>query len=169
MEQICLCTTSTDLAIQAGQHTKAIELPPQYKEFTKVFSEKKSFHFPPQPWNHMIEFKKGTPDMIDCKVYPMSQSKDKALQEFLTEQLKKGYICPSESQYSSSFFITKKDGKLCPVQDYRRINNYSILYRINTHFPSSHWMKIMLLLLTAPWHIYNKRQSNFLWFVCDKI
>ena len=126
VEQICLCTTSTDLAIQAGQHTKAIELPPQYKEFTKVFSEKKSFHFPPQPWNHMIEFKKGTPDMIDCKVYPMSQSKDKALQEFLTEQLKKGYIRPSESQDSSSFFITKKDGKLCPVQDYRRINNYTI-------------------------------------------
>ena len=27
-EQSCLCTTSTDLAIQAGQHTKAIELPP---------------------------------------------------------------------------------------------------------------------------------------------
>ena len=74
----------------------------------------------------MIEFKKGTPDMIDCKVYPMSQSKDKALQEFLTEQLKKGYIRPSESQDSSSFFITKKDGKLCPVQDYRRINNYTI-------------------------------------------
>ena len=27
-----------DLAIQAGQHTKAVELPLQYKEFAKVFS-----------------------------------------------------------------------------------------------------------------------------------
>ena len=46
-EQSCLHTTSTDLAIQAGQHTKAVELPPQYREFAKVFSEKGSFCFPP--------------------------------------------------------------------------------------------------------------------------
>ena len=128
-EQSCLRTTSTDLDIQAGQHTKAAKLPPQYKEFTKVFSKKKSFFcFPPlRPWDHMIEFKKGTPDAIDCKVYPMSQSEDEALWEFLTEQLEKGYIHPSKSQYASSFFfIAKKDRKICPVQDYRRINNYTI-------------------------------------------
>ena len=32
-EQCCLCTTATELAIQAGQHTKPVELPPQYQEF----------------------------------------------------------------------------------------------------------------------------------------
>ena len=75
----------------------------------------------------MIEFKKDTPDTIDCKVYLMSQKEDKALQDFLMEQLEKGYIRPSKSQYaSSSFFISKKDGKLCPVQDYRHINNCTI-------------------------------------------
>ena len=46
-EQSCLCTTSTDLAIQAEQHTKAVELPPRYREFAKVFSEEESFCFPP--------------------------------------------------------------------------------------------------------------------------
>ena len=72
----------------------------------------------------MIEFKKGTPDVIDCKVYPMSQKEDEALRDFLAEQLEKGYIRPSKSQYASSFFfISKKDGKLRPVQDYRRIND----------------------------------------------
>src|SRR3984957_696685 len=75
----------------------------------------------------MIEFKKDTPDAIDCKVYPMSQNEDQGLRDWLTEQLEKGYIRPSKSQYASSFFfIKKKDGKLCPVQDYRRINNYTI-------------------------------------------
>ena len=75
----------------------------------------------------MIEFKKGTPNAIDCKVYPMSQKEDEALQNFLTEQLEKGYICPSKSQYASSFFfIPKKDRKLHPVQDYRCINDYTI-------------------------------------------
>ena len=42
-EQSCLRTTATELAIQAGQHTKAVELPPQYQEFAKVFSEEESF------------------------------------------------------------------------------------------------------------------------------
>ena len=36
-------------------------------------------------------------------------------------------VRPSKSQYaSSSFFISKKDGKLCPVQDYRHINDCTI-------------------------------------------
>ena len=42
-EQCCLCTTATELAIQAGQHTKVVELPPQYQRFAKVFSEEESF------------------------------------------------------------------------------------------------------------------------------
>ena len=126
--QSCIKTTSTNLAIAAEQHTKKVEIPPQYQRFAKVFSEEESQRFPPsRPWDHMIEFKKDTPDAIDCKVYPMSQSEDQGLQDWLTEQLEKGYIRPSKSQYTSSFFfIKKKDGKLCPVQDYRRINNYTI-------------------------------------------
>ena len=75
----------------------------------------------------MIKFKKDTPDAIDCKVYPMLQNEDQGLRDWLTEQLEKGYICPSKSQYASSFFfIKKKDGKLRHVQDYLRINNYTI-------------------------------------------
>ena len=75
----------------------------------------------------MIEFKKGAPEAIDCKVYPMSRLEDEALKEFLDKQLAKGYIRPSKSQYASSFFfISKKDGKLCPVQDYRKINDITI-------------------------------------------
>ena len=75
-EQCCLRTTSTNLAIQARQHTKAVELPPQYQKFTKVFSKKESSCFPPScSWDHMIEFKKGTPNALDCKVYPMLQDK----------------------------------------------------------------------------------------------
>ena len=57
----------------------------------------------------------------------MSRQEDEALKEFLDEQLAKGYIRPSKSQYASSFFyITKKDRKLRPVQDYRKINDITI-------------------------------------------
>ncbi len=78
---------------------------------------------PKRAWDHAIEFKKDTPDTIDCKVYPQTQEEDKVLQKFLTEEVEKGYIQPSKSPYASPFFyIKKKDGKLRLVQDYWKIN-----------------------------------------------
>jgi hypothetical protein len=57
----------------------------------------------------------------------MTQEEDKSLLKFLQEQEAKGYIRPSISPYASPFFfIKKKDGKLRPVQDYRRINDITI-------------------------------------------
>ena len=57
----------------------------------------------------------------------MTQNEDKALEEFIKEQSGKGYIRPSKSPYASSFFfIKKRDGKLRPVQDYRKINHHTV-------------------------------------------
>ena len=57
----------------------------------------------------------------------MTRTEDDALDEFIDEQLAKGYIRPSISPYASSFFfIKKKDGKLRPVQDYRNINKWTV-------------------------------------------
>jgi hypothetical protein len=43
----------------------------------------------------------------------MTWVEDEDLDLFIDEQLEKGYIRPSKSQYASSFFfIKKKDGKL---------------------------------------------------------
>jgi hypothetical protein len=42
----------------------------------------------------------------------------------------KGYIRPSKSPYASPFFfVRKKDGKLRPVQDYRKLNEFTIRNR----------------------------------------
>jgi hypothetical protein len=50
-----------------------------------------------------------------------------ALDEWIEEMKAKGYIRDSQSPYASSFFfIKKKDRKLCPVQDYRKINTWTI-------------------------------------------
>ena len=99
-----------------------------YKKYASVFSEEEVQRFPPScPWDHVINFKSGAPDAIDCKVYLMTRTEDDALDEFINEQLAKGYICPSISPYASSFFfIKKKDGKLRPVQDYRNINKWTV-------------------------------------------
>ena len=75
----------------------------------------------------MIDFKDRAPDAIDCKVYPMTCTEDEALDEFIDEQLIKGYIRPSISPYALSFFfIKKKDRKLRLVQDYWNINKWTV-------------------------------------------
>jgi hypothetical protein len=119
---------ATELAIQAGQNKVAMVVPKAYERFSKLFSDEESSRFPPtRPWDHVIDFKPNAPDAIPCKVYPMMQQEDKALLKFLQEQEAKGYIRPSISPYASPFFfIQKKDGKLRPVQDYRRINDIMI-------------------------------------------
>ena len=60
----------------------------------------------------------------------MTLAEDKALRTFLKEQTDKGYIRESKSPYASTFFfIKKKDGKLRPIQDYRKLNEQIIRNR----------------------------------------
>ncbi len=94
LESQCMVqTTATELAIQAQQYTTKTEVPEEYKDFKKVFSKEELKHYPPKrAWDHAIEFKKDAPDTINCKIYPLMQDEDKALQKFLTEEVEKGYI-----------------------------------------------------------------------------
>ena len=127
-EQSTIRGIAMELAIQAGEGKKKVEIPEVYAKFHRLFDKEASHRFPPKrPWDHAINFKPDTPDVIDCKVYPMMQMEDKALEDFIKEQHAKGYIQPSKLPYVSSFFfIKKRDGKLRLVQDYRCINNYTI-------------------------------------------
>ena len=73
-----------------------------------------------------------TPDFkpTDCKVYPLTGDEQKALEEFLDENLRTKRIRPSKSPMASPFFfVKKKDGKLRPVQDYRKLNEMTIKNR----------------------------------------
>ncbi len=121
-------TTSTELAIKAQQYTCKAEVPKEYQQFAKLFSEEESKRYPPKrAWDHAIEFKKDAPEAVDCKVYPMNRIKDAAVQKFISDELEKGYIRESKLPYASSFFfVKKKDGKLQPMQDYRKINALTI-------------------------------------------
>jgi hypothetical protein len=121
-------SVATDLAIEAGAEQKEAQLPEEYKKFTRLFSDEAADRFPPtREWDHAIDLKPGAPDALDCKVYPMTRDEDRALEKFLDEMVAKGYIRPSKSPYASPFFfVKKKDGKLRPVQDYRRLNSHTV-------------------------------------------
>ena len=57
----------------------------------------------------------------------ISRQKKKEVQEFVEEQLRKGYIRSSKSpQTSSVFFVGKKDKKKRIVQDYWYLNKETV-------------------------------------------
>ena len=90
-------------------------VPPELHDYLNVFSEKKAAYFWSQkPYDHKMELKPGF-KLKWHKLYSLTLEEDKLLQEFLTENLAKGYIHPSTSDMASFFFfIMKKDGKKCP-------------------------------------------------------
>ena len=93
--------------------------------------KKKDFNTLPerQPWDHIIEM---TPDFkpANFKVYPLTGDEQKVLKEFLDENLCTKWIRLSKSPMVSPFFFMKeKDGKLQPVQDYRKLNEMMIKNR----------------------------------------
>jgi hypothetical protein len=88
-------------------------LPTQYLPWKEVFEQKAAEQCPgKRPWDHAIELrddfkpKKG-------KIYPLNPLQQNTLDEWIKEQLAKGYIRPSKSpQASPFFFVEKKDAKM---------------------------------------------------------
>ena len=116
-------TYSQQLAEQ--EHLKKAErtfeemVPEQYRDFAEVFSKSASERLPERKsYDHAIEL---IPDAktFHSRFYPLPPNEQKNLDEFLEENLRKGYIRESKSPMSSPFFfVKKKDGSLRPVQDY---------------------------------------------------
>jgi len=131
-EPIIQCIShATNLAASAAdktEHTWQEQVPLEYHQFGKVFSDKEAQWFPnSQPWDHEIELTPDAPQVLNCKVYPLAEGQQELLDQFFDEHLKKGYIRVSNSLYASPFFFVKKnDGKQRPVQDYRQLNNHTV-------------------------------------------
>jgi len=77
-------------------------------------------------WNHAINLREGFVPKKE-KIYPLSRIEREEVQEFVKDQLRKGYIRPSKSpQTSLVFFVLKKDRKKRMVQDYQYLNSWTI-------------------------------------------
>ena len=127
LEEECF-TISTRLVQEAHQYQQEVKVPEEYERHSRVFSEEESHRFPlARPWDHAIDLKEGAPEAINCKIIPMTMEEDEVLKKFIKEQLERGYVRKSKSPYASAFFfIKKKDGKLCQIQDYQKLNQYTI-------------------------------------------
>ena len=99
-----------------------------YDQFSSIFDKDGFDELPPKcSWDHAIDIVPGAPPMKVFKVYPISPSEQKELDDFLEENQQSGHIRKSKSPWDSSFFfVKKKDGKLRPVQDYRKLNSVTV-------------------------------------------
>jgi Reverse transcriptase (RNA-dependent DNA polymerase) len=103
-------------------------IPKEYQRHCKVFLDQQATRFPPsRPEDHAIKLIPGAPEMINCKVYPLTIAEQDVTKRFLEENEQLGYIEKTDSPWSSPrFFIKKKDGTLWPVQDYREVNKWTV-------------------------------------------
>ncbi len=119
-------------SIESPLERQSIDIPACYAPFRDVFCPKKAAQLPPhRPWDCAINHVSGEP-VPRGRIYPLSLPEQKAMEEYIEEALKQGYIRPSTSPAASSFFfVAKKDGGLRPCIDYRALNEITIKF----HYP----------------------------------
>ena len=111
-----------------GKEKQTIEqiVPLEYHEYLDVFREEVERFPGSQSWDHAINMKPGF-EPRSFKSYNLTPEECEQQEEFIRENLKKGYIRPLKSPMASPFFfVSKKDGQLRPTQDYRYLNQWTI-------------------------------------------
>jgi hypothetical protein len=111
--------TNIAMKLAIKENSKKIEkpdkelVPEEYHKYLDIFNKEKTHQFPEsRPWDHKIKMKEGF-EPKSFKNYNLTLVEQNKLDKFLKENLKKGYIRPSQSPMASSFFfVLKKDGKL---------------------------------------------------------
>jgi len=77
-------------------------------------------------WDHALDLKE-TFKPQKGRIYPLSKNEREEVQNFVEDQLRKGYIRPSKSpQMSPVFFVGKKNGSKRIVMDYCNLNDQTI-------------------------------------------
>jgi len=77
-------------------------------------------------WDHAIDLKE-TFKPQKGRIYSLFKNEREEVQNFMEDQLRKGYIRPSKSpQISSVFFVGKKDRSKRIVMDYHNLNDQTV-------------------------------------------
>ncbi|KAJ1019361.1 hypothetical protein NDA13_006277 [Ustilago tritici] len=105
-------------------------IPPEYHQYLDMFSKVEADKLPPHhTYNHQIPLEEVKTLPLG-PIYSLSEHELKTLQEYLEENLAKGFISPLDSPAASPIlFVKKKDGFLCLCIDYRSLNWITICNR----------------------------------------
>ena len=102
-------------------------VPKRFLKWKKVFGKVESKRMPTRKiWDHVIDLKKIFKPQKE-RIYPLSKNEREEIQNFVDDQLRKGYIRLSKSsQISPVFFVRKKDRSKKMVMDYHSLNEQTI-------------------------------------------
>jgi hypothetical protein len=102
-------------------------VPAEFARHRKVFSKEDSQRLPKHTvWDHAIELLPSAPNSLPRQLLPLKQDEIVEAHKFIAKHLKRGTIHELWSPYATNFFfVKKKDGKLCPVQDYQPVNKWT--------------------------------------------
>ena len=109
-------------------HRKIEEMvPKKFLKWKKVFGKIESERILTRKiWDHAIDLKE-TFKPQKGRIYPLSKNEREEVQNFVEDQLRKGYIRPSKlPQTSLVFFIGKKDRGKRMVMDYHNLNDQTV-------------------------------------------
>ena len=77
-------------------------------------------------WDHTIDLKEIFKPKKK-RIYPLSKNKREEIQNFIEDQLRKGYIRPSKSpQTLPVFFVSKKNGGKRMIINYHNLNDQTV-------------------------------------------
>jgi hypothetical protein len=98
-------------------------VPPEYHDFADVFSKTSALQLPLScPFDHAIDLENNATPRHGL-IYSLSEPERAAVKEFINDHLATGTIRPSQSPIGALVLFTKKkDGALCMVMDYCRLN-----------------------------------------------
>ena len=147
---------SVPLTIQAKSSTISekidlFSIPEKYHKYANVFSKSKAETLAPyHPYDLWIELEKDSYPLVGT-IYFLSKFEQKALKEFIDENLNNRFICSMSSPHGMPvLFIKKKDGFLQLCVDFHGLNKITK----KDQYP----LPLISDLLDFPWkaHIYTK-------------
>jgi len=109
-------------------HRKIEEMvPKKFLKWKRMFGKVELERIPTRKiWDHAIDLKE-TFKPRKGRIYSLSKNEREEVQNFVEDQLRKGYIRPSKSpQTLPVFFVSKKDESKRMVMDYQNLNNQTV-------------------------------------------
>jgi len=102
-------------------------VPRKFLKWRKVFGKVELDRMPTRKiWNHAINLKEIFKPWKG-RIYPLSKNVREKVQNFVKDQLRKGYIRSSKSpQMLLVFFVGKKDRSKRMVMDYHNLNDQTV-------------------------------------------
>uniref|UniRef100_A0AAZ3RXE9 CCHC-type domain-containing protein n=1 Tax=Oncorhynchus tshawytscha TaxID=74940 RepID=A0AAZ3RXE9_ONCTS len=123
----CIGVAVGATTVESPDQVSTVRIPSEYADLAIAFSKKRATQLPPHHREDCAINLLENAALPRSHVYPLSQEEIVAMETYVAESLGQGYIRPSASPVSSSFFfVKKKDGSLRPCIDYRGLNSITV-------------------------------------------